>query len=470
MTSTISTVYQGNIEGKLISSITTATTTGITVKVKKVNNATPTWPTAIHRLRITQRTGTQVKVECVEVAAGTTQSGQTVTLGTLTRAFPLNDGTTFSGTGTAQSFAAGADVFFAWDEHDAAQTLKADIVNTITGAGSIRGSSTTVANLRPNSMTTTQRDAIASPGNGDIIYNSSTSVMNQYIGGAWTTFATGTIANAANTSSGKVDIATAAEIAAATATDATSGALNALTVGVTAVNAASGNWASGAIPALNTAKMVDGSMGGTGVASPVLGALLIGGGAGLAMTPIGPGSNGQVPLSNGTTLAMGAAPVYTKAVFTSSTLSADIGNATTDTAFDTHTYTISANDLIAGVIYEFEVFATATHGASNSFNLGLKLGSNVRVSSTSANSSGAPDEYSFRGRIGGNAAAGAAASVRCWIQGYNNSGFAYNLATNNEATNGSIVITFTGKFGSSSGGNGAQIRSSNIVKISSTAF
>lgn len=132
MPSTASTTFEDMIEGKLLAAIATGTTAGVTVKIKQFNGATPTWPTAAHRLKIVQKTATNNKVEKVDVAAGTTQSGQTVTLGTLTRALPLDNGTDFTGSGTAQTFAAGADVFLAWDSHDAAQTAKKDLANTFT--------------------------------------------------------------------------------------------------------------------------------------------------------------------------------------------------------------------------------------------------------------------------------------------------------------------------------------------------
>lgn len=132
MPSTASTTYQDYIEGKLLAAIDTGKTTGVTVKIRQVNGVTPTWPTAAHRLKIVQKTATNNKVEEFGVAAGTSQVGQTVTLGTLTRALPLDDGTDFTGSGTAQTFAAGADVFLAWDAHDAAQSAKKDLANTFT--------------------------------------------------------------------------------------------------------------------------------------------------------------------------------------------------------------------------------------------------------------------------------------------------------------------------------------------------
>lgn len=68
----------------------------------------------------------------------------------------------------------------------------------------------------------TARDAaIPSPQNGDLIYNTADGVLQQYISGAWTNFATGTTSNASTTVSGKVEEATTAEMGAGTATGGT---------------------------------------------------------------------------------------------------------------------------------------------------------------------------------------------------------------------------------------------------------
>ena len=39
--------------------------------------------------------------------------------------------------------------------------------------------------FRPPVMTTTERDAISSPAEGSVIYNTSTNVLNFYNGSAW---------------------------------------------------------------------------------------------------------------------------------------------------------------------------------------------------------------------------------------------------------------------------------------------
>ena len=220
MPSTASTTYQDFIEGKLISSMTTTTTTGVTFKIKQINGATPTAPTAAYRLKIVQRTATNNKVEIVGVAAGSTQSGQTVTLGTLTRALPLDDGTDFTGSGTAQSFAAGADVFLAWDSHDAALTVKKDLTNEFTALSTFSTVDFTTDGdeyFELPSLTTTERDALTA-AEGMMVYNETTSQLNSYEGGNWVASTSGSVANASTTVAGKVEEATVAEQGTSTGT------------------------------------------------------------------------------------------------------------------------------------------------------------------------------------------------------------------------------------------------------------
>lgn len=54
-------------------------------------------------------------------------------------------------------------------------------------------------------LTTTERDALSSVPNGALIYNKSTGVLNQRIGGAWSAVGTDTTSNATTTTSGKVE-------------------------------------------------------------------------------------------------------------------------------------------------------------------------------------------------------------------------------------------------------------------------
>lgn len=65
--------------------------------------------------------------------------------------------------------------------------------------------------LVSKSLTTAQRTALT-PVNGMIVYDTDLSVHYQYIWGAWSTFATWSVVNADDTTAGKVEIATDAEI------------------------------------------------------------------------------------------------------------------------------------------------------------------------------------------------------------------------------------------------------------------
>jgi hypothetical protein len=223
MPSTAAAGYQDLLEAKLISAVSTSTTVGVTVKVKMINGVTPTWTTIAHRVKVIQRTATTTKAEVWQVAAGTTQSGQTVTLGTLTRALPLSNGTDFTGSGTAQAFAAGADVFLAWDAHDAAMTPKLDINNTFTGTNTFSGAMVTTGSQKvPVYADAAARDAaITVPANGMEVYLTSEGQFTDYVAGAWADRASGTNPNASTTEAGKVEEATASEIGSATASGAT---------------------------------------------------------------------------------------------------------------------------------------------------------------------------------------------------------------------------------------------------------
>ncbi len=85
---------------------------------------------------------------------------------------------------------------------------------------SITGDTVTGASFKnPVYADATARDAgIPSPANGMVIYNTALGILQQYIAGAWTNFASGTTVNADTTTAGKVEIATAAEILSETDT------------------------------------------------------------------------------------------------------------------------------------------------------------------------------------------------------------------------------------------------------------
>ena len=86
------------------------------------------------------------------------------------------------------------------------------------GTWTISGAVTfTKSMVVPVYATTVARDAwISTPSNGMIVYITALGILQQYIGGAWTSFATGTTVNADTTTAGKVEIATLAETTAGT--------------------------------------------------------------------------------------------------------------------------------------------------------------------------------------------------------------------------------------------------------------
>lgn len=66
--------------------------------------------------------------------------------------------------------------------------------------------------------TTVQRDAIVTWANGEVIHNTTTGTLQQYITGAWSDFGNSATANASTTVAGKVEIATDAEVTSGTNT------------------------------------------------------------------------------------------------------------------------------------------------------------------------------------------------------------------------------------------------------------
>ncbi len=309
-------------------------------------------------------------------------------------------------------------------------------------------------------------------GNGDgAAYVTADAVFYDYIGGAWSQRATGTTAAMSTTVAGKAEEGTVAEQASHTATGGTGARLvpavaNLVTLG------ADGTWVSGAIPTLNTAKFLDGSIGGTGVASPALGSLLLGGGAGLAMTALAPGSSGNVLKSNGSVWASGAPTHYVQPVFASGVTSTVLTNPTAGTAYDTHTFTIPTSTLIDGVYYKCKVAGTVAHGTSGTFRFGLYLGGSVTTAIifTASTSSGF---FESEITIMGTAAAGGTASVRFITEGTEltaTPSYKLDYTAANQATNGSLSVAFYALFGTSDSGNNTAITMSACEKYSTTAF
>lgn len=398
------------------------------------------------------------------------------TLSGCTRGLSQTSTTASFAAGTGGTFAKGARVYLVHDITYIQSAVFTNVASTFTAtqafAGATFSAAPTFAKGEHNTpfADATARDAyFTSPTNGDEAYT--TGIGKQvYSGGAWVTINASSTSIATDHAAGTVDLASTTETAAGTATDATSGAANVIPVSIVKKNSTGA--VSGTVPMLNTAVMLDGSIGGIGVATPVLGALLIGGGAGLAMTPIGPGTTGQVPVSNGTTLAMGTPPSYgtpvaffyadTTGVGTSSTATVDV---------PTHQYTIPANDLINGVGYEFFWSGTASWGAGT-INLRVQLGSTVICGPSVIPT--ATGNFVVQGKLLGTAAAGASVAVRGLTEFHTQSGGTNSTPVNygsaNVATNGSLVLKLNIDYTSSNGTNSFVSSMCVIRKISTSAF
>ena len=425
-------------------------------------------------------------------SASVNATTKVTTLSGCVRGLPVTNTTPDFTGGTGRIWAKGASIkVIDSASYNQSMALK-NAVNAFTAANSFAGLVTSTAGinmsgttsyLRVPQLTTAQRIALAG-ANGMIVYDTDLSVHYQYISGAWTTFATGTVSNAANNTGGKVDLATAAENAAGTATDATSGSPNVIPTSI--VKATSTGAVNGTVPMLNSAVMLDGSIGGTGVASPVLGAILIGGGAGLAMTPIGPGTSGQVPVSNGTTLAMAEASTRFKTYKSTTNLLASkdaVGNTASETAFTT-TYTIPANFFLAtGDAMFINLFGyTQSKGSSaGSMTLKVKFGSTVVSTIMAATMTDNTEQpWNSRLRI---VCATQGASGKLYVDSYvryegssTKDYYTHAYDSNNNSlgvsfdTTGSASLTVTCTFSLADAANYCVLDWMNINKISATAF
>lgn len=126
-------------------------------------------------------------------------------------------------------------------------------------------------------------------------------------------------------------------------------------------------------------------------------------------------------------------------------LSGANGTATTNNSnvqMSTHSYTIPANDLIAGVAYRFKLAGTHTHTSSN-YHFHVNLGSTAICGDNNPISSPASGEWEAEGIIVGTAGAGASVEVRGWICVRMGTLRQLDYDTANVATNGTLSLNFS---------------------------
>jgi len=199
------------------------------------------------------------RICCASTTADTPTTGIT-RLNTVQRGL-LRYGTGQTGSATyAKSYAQGTRVAVSTDAlMRGVNILKSYLTTdpsttTRTGAQTFTGAVTmTKSLLHPVYADATARDAaITVPANGMIIYNTALGVHQEYITGAWANMTSGSVTpNSADHTGGKVDIASATEIGAGTATDATSSAVNVIPVSQTA-KTSSGAGDENKLPVLNS--------------------------------------------------------------------------------------------------------------------------------------------------------------------------------------------------------------------------
>ncbi len=159
------------------------------------------------------------------------------------------------------------------------------------------------------------------------------------------------------------------------------------------------------------------------------------------------------------------------------TLYAGYGASTTNTNpqsmtnFDTHNYTIPANDLIAGVVYRVRGTYTTAHGASGTDTIAIRLGNTTIVAPSYVWVTGSNIGY-FEGFIMGTAAASGSATVHggCSV-GISDAGLCCQRGAGAAvATNGTLLLQIGASISSNNGGNSMILNSLVITKESTTRF
>lgn len=430
--------YGDFVAGKLAARLASGTTSGATVTAQSVNGSTITWPTGAHRLKLVRKTRTGTEVETVGVASAS-QSGSTVTLGTLTRQLSLTDGSTFSSGGNGRTLPANTDVYLTWDVFDAERAMKDDKVNTLTGAGAIRSTSTSTPIIRLNSVTTAQRNAMTA-ANGDMVYDSDLGVNFQYIGGAWVAVGDTGTENASDTVAGKVERATSAQANAGTDTGDTGAPTFVRPSQVTTVS--------------NLASTANGK-----------GASLVGvedSAANFSGTTV---ETVLAELQGNIDSALTLDPVSSLQVGTS-TSSPAFASTTAEIAFSP-TYSITGNSLVAGDV--LEVFASGNWlNDSGTYTLRLKAGATTLFSLNSASGGSTNHPYILRATIVVRSTA--AVLVTATIQ-YDTTTVAYTINSSTTALDltNTQVLQLTGQFDTSRAPAVANLYTFNLTKIASPA-
>lgn len=199
--------------------------------------------------------------EYIYYSTGSLASDLTVTLYGVTRGFCW-DTDTFASCEDGRVWSRGTIVTFTNDMRLFNRAAKTDRVNTFSGSGAIRGSSTTIALLRSNYVTTAQRLAMTA-ANGDEVYDTDLGVKFDFLGGVWVQRGDTGTANASTTISGKTQIGTGSQLINRTG----SGTQGQLVLGLHSLTMTGAEKYSGYIPMLNSDGFCSVKLGCTGTGS-----------------------------------------------------------------------------------------------------------------------------------------------------------------------------------------------------------
>ncbi len=306
-------VYSGD-ETTLAVKINSTQTTGIKLGAMIINGSSVA---VINQgpgvIEILEEIEGSKKREWIYFTTGTVNADNTFTLSdTGLQRDVARNAATLTGSGTGQSFNKGAtvrfvDFHFIWN-----QKANLDRANTFTSTVAFSGS--TNPGLTPNRLTTTQRDALVSPTNGTIIYNTTTNRVNSYEGGAWGENGSTTVSDGSTTVAGKFEEATVAEQGTAAATGATGARLVPAVANL--VKTSSGASDENKIPVLNASgQLADGYIGSgsPSAANYLLGNRTWGTIAGVGDKFFGTGSGGAPTWTSGASLDATAEFQYTTA-------------------------------------------------------------------------------------------------------------------------------------------------------------
>ncbi len=358
--------YGSHVAGKLAARLTSGTTSGATVTAQTLKTsgsaAAPiTWPTGAHRVFIRRKTRTGTEVEEMGVASAS-QSGATVTLGTLTRQLSFADGSTFSSGGDGITFPANSEVYLAWDVFDAEQTPKKDIANTFAAKQTF--------SVPHRAAVYADTAAFPAGGNGDEgAYSTADGQFYDYVGGAWQARASGTNPNGSATVAGKFEEATVAEQGSATATGGTGARL--IPANANLIKTSAGAADENKLAVMNAAGVLDVSAGGTGVRNPTAGSLYVGAGSS-AMTAVAPSTSGNLLTSNGSTW-VSSAPSTSNKLYSNSADLTTVGSDTTEQTLIPAT-AIAAAFWSAGKPVIVDGFFAIKSDSAPTFTWRLKLG------------------------------------------------------------------------------------------------